>query len=144
MLLAVLRGDALAALDIARQAPLDWRDAVALAAQIGPDRVAADKWLADMLADKPWLDRGGNSDNRYKAAQVYALRGDAGQTLAWLERAWTKNPSDPLFLLADPLVLRFRDDPRVIAFCQKIGLPPPSESEALGIDQIRAQLAAKG
>ena len=25
-----------------------------------------------------------------------------------------------------------------VAFCKKIGLPPPGESEALGIDQIRA------
>ena len=141
---AVLRGDAPAALDIARKATVDLRDAFALAAQIGPDRAAADKWLADMVADKPWVDRGGFDDNRYKIAQIHALRGDAGQTLEWLERAWAKNPPGLLFLLADPFVLRFRDDPRIIAFCKKVGLPPPSESEALGIDQIRARLAAKG
>ena len=97
-----------------------------------------------MVADKPWVDRGGFDDNRYKIAQIHALRGDAGQTLEWLERAWAKNPPGLLFLLADPFVLRFRDDPRIIAFCKKVGLPPPSESEALGIDQIRARLAAKG
>jgi hypothetical protein len=40
--------------------------------------------------------------------------------------------------LYDPVMLRFRDEPKFIAFCKKIGLPPPSDSEALSIDQIRA------
>ena len=38
----------------------------------------------------------------------------------------------------DPLILNLRDDPRFIAFCARIGLPPPGESEALSIDQLRA------
>jgi hypothetical protein len=42
--------------------------------------------------------------------------------------------------LGDPFFLRFRDDPRFIALCKQLRLPPPSESEALGIDQIRAKL----
>ncbi len=146
--LAVLRGDAIAALEIAGKAPPDGRGLyMALATQIGPDRAAADQWLADLLADKAWVEwveQGGGDDNRYNVAQVYALRDDAGHALEWLERSLDANPSRALFLLADPFFLRFRDDPRFIAFCKKLGLPPPSESEALGIDQIRAQLAAKG
>lgn len=141
--LAVLRGDAKAALDIARQAsPADRNLAMTLAAQIGPDRIAADRWLADLLADKAWVEAfdADRDDNLYKVAQVFALRGDAGQTLAWLERSVAKNPSRALFLLADPLILRFRADPRFIALCKKLGLPPPSTSEALGLDQIRAAI----
>ena len=83
-------------------------------------------------------------DDAYRIAQVYALRGDADHTLEWLERSWARNSSHTLFLLADPFILRFRDNPRFIAFCKKVGLPPPSESEALSIDQIRARLPANG
>jgi len=130
MVAALLRGDANAALNIATQAPADDRDLhLALATQIGPDRAAADRALATILQDKP-----SSASHAYTIAQVYALRGDAGATVKWLERALRE---DLLFLLADPLVLRVRDDPRFIAFCKKIGLPPPSESEALSIDQIR-------
>ena len=32
--------------------------------------------------------------------------------------------------------------PRFIAFCKKVGLPPPSESEALSSGQVRAANAA--
>jgi TolB-like protein/Tfp pilus assembly protein PilF len=145
--LAVLRGDANAALEIATQAsPHDRNLAMALATQIGPDRAAADKWLADMLADKTWVESidGDGYDNRYKIARVYALRGDAGRTLEWLERSLASNPSRALFLLADPFLLRFRDDPRFIAFCKRLGLPPPSTSEALSIDQIRTANAKRG
>ena len=139
--LAVLRGDANAALEIARQAsPHDRNLYMTLATQIGPDRAAADKWLAGMLADKTWVESfdGDGYDNRYRIAQVYALRGDADHALEWLERSLAVNPSRALFLLADPFLLRFRDAPRFIAICRKIGLPPPSKSEALSIDQIRA------
>ena len=147
--LALLRDDANAAMEIARKTLPSYRDAsMILAAQIGPDRAAADKRLADALADRDWIEQGGhndnrNVDNRYVLAQTYALRGDAGRALEWLQRNWDATRSNVLFLLADPLLLRFRDDPRFIAFCNKVGLPPPSESDALSIDQIRAQLAEK-
>jgi TolB-like protein len=146
--LALLRGDANAAAQIARQAsPHDSDLYLTLATQIGPDPAGADKWLTDLLADKTWVEYGGIGlieDNRYKIALVYALRGDAGHTQEWLDRALAANPSRALFLIADPFLLRFRDDAWFIALCKKLGLPPPSESEALSIDQIRARLAAKG
>ncbi len=128
---ALLRGDTSAAMQIATQASAEERGLyLALAAQIGPDRGAADRALANALEGKP------NGKSRaYRIAQVYALRGDAAHAVQWLERA---PPQDVLFLLGDPLILRLRDDPRLIAFCKTVGLPPPSESEALGIDQIRA------
>src|SRR3546814_9919139 len=52
----------------------------------------------------------------YAVAQAYALRGDADKTVEWLERA---PAHDIFFMLADPLILRFRNDPHLIAFCQK-------------------------
>ncbi|MFT3763764.1 MAG: winged helix-turn-helix domain-containing protein [Pseudoxanthomonas sp.] len=135
--LALLRGDAKAALEAARQANPDMRDLdLAFAAQIGPDRAAADAALAKLLRD----DKDGDKRRPYDLASLYALRGDVDGTVEWLERARDR---DILFMLADPLILRFRNDLRLAAFCKKTGLPPPSESEALSIDQIRAKLVAE-
>ncbi len=131
MTAAVARGDADAAMDIATQAPAERRNLfIALAAQIGPNRAAAETALATVLRDKAFAE-----SHSYWIAQAYALRGDASHAVEWLERTSTH---EFLFLLADPLILRLRDDPRFIAFCRKVSLPPPSESEALSIDQIRA------
>lgn len=135
MTAAMVRGDAGAAMKIATQAPEKHRNLfVTLAAQVGPDRAAADIALAALLGEKVFAE-----SHSYRIAQTYALRGDAGHAVEWLERAST---SELLFLLADPLILRLRDDPRFIAFCKKVGLPPPGESEALSIDQIRRGTSA--
>jgi TolB-like protein/DNA-binding winged helix-turn-helix (wHTH) protein len=140
MYIAILRGDAKAALGIAGAQPMPWREAVlALAAQLGPDRRASGAVLTKAVEDGIW-----KRTSPYMIAQAYALRGDPDRTLEWLERTWEVRDTNIHQLLYDPLLLRFRDDPRFIAFCEKIGLPPPSESEALGIDQIRAKLAVKG
>jgi TolB-like protein len=131
MYVAIARGDVKTAQDVARSQPSPWREMnLAIATQISPDRTAADAALAKALASKARADI-----NPYLVAQAYALRGDADKTVAWLERT---PAHDLLFMLADPIVLRLRDDPRLIAFCEKTGLPPPGESEALSIDQIRA------
>jgi tetratricopeptide (TPR) repeat protein len=135
MYVAIARGDVKAALEVARHQPAPWREMnLAMAMQMSPDRAAADDALAKVLADKAWA-----KTSPYLVAQAYALRGDSDKTVEWLQRA---PPEDTLFMLTDPIILRFRDDPRLIAFCEKTGLPPPSESEALSIDQIRA--AASG
>jgi TolB-like protein/DNA-binding winged helix-turn-helix (wHTH) protein/Tfp pilus assembly protein PilF len=131
MYIAIARGDAKAAQEVARSKPLPWREMnLAIAMQISPDRAAADAALAKVLADQ-----GLATTSPYAVAQAYALRGDVDKTVEWLERA---PAHDIFFMLADPLILRFRNNPHLIAFCQKTGLPPPSESEALSLDQIRA------
>ncbi|WP_350016043.1 winged helix-turn-helix domain-containing protein [Rhodanobacter sp. IGA1.0] len=136
MYAAIARGDVDAAQEAARKQPSPWREMnLAIATQISPDRAAADAALAKVLADRVWA-----KTSPYLVAQAYALRGDADRTMEWLERAPAK---DILFMLSDPLILRFRDDSRLIAFCRKTGLPPPGESEALGIDQIRAANSAR-
>lgn len=138
LMLALLRGDAGAALRIARQAlPADRSRYLALAAQIGTDRAAADAALAKFIEDRD----GCTGCRPYDVVTLHALNGDAGHAVEWLERDWAQQRGNALFILSDPFVLRFRDDPRFIAFCRKIGLAPPSASEALSIDQIRALLA---
>jgi hypothetical protein len=66
------------------------------------------------------------------------MRGDVDGTVEWLDRTWAKRDVSILQVLSDPAMLQFRNEPEFIAFCSKIGLPPPRESEALSIDQIRA------
>jgi TolB-like protein/DNA-binding winged helix-turn-helix (wHTH) protein/Tfp pilus assembly protein PilF len=139
MYIAILRGNANAALQIADAQPAPWREMnIALAAQLGPDRAAADAVLAKVIENGTW-----KKTSPYVVAQAYALRGDADKTVEWLERAWAIRDTNIRQLLYDPLILRFRKEPRLIAFCAKIGLPPPGESQALSIDQIRAQLTTK-
>jgi tetratricopeptide (TPR) repeat protein len=131
---ALLRGNAMAALEIVEaQQPSPWREMnLALAAQLGTDRDASGAALAKVIENGAW-----KKTSPYLISQAYALRGDADKTVEWLERA---PAGDLLFMLTDPLILRFRKDPRLIAFCAKTGLPPPDTSEALSIDAIQASL----
>jgi TolB-like protein len=132
---ALLRGDAKTAREAAAQTSPDIRDlSLALAAQIGPDRAAADAALAKLLRSRNDL----GERQPYELASLYALRGDVGKTVAWLDRTWTNRDISIHQVLYDPVMLQFRNQPKFIAFCTKIGLPPPSASEALSIDQIRA------
>lgn len=133
--LALLRGDPAAARRVAARAlPADRSLYMAMADQIGPDRAAADAALAGFMRDRD----GCRQCLPYDVATLHALNGSAEQTVAWLERDWAKQRGNALFLLADPMVLRFREHPKLVAFCRRIGLPAPGESEALGIDQIHA------
>jgi TolB-like protein/Flp pilus assembly protein TadD len=121
-IIEIQRGNTQAALAAAQQEPPgDWQDiALALARQIGSDRGAAD------AARKTLIDKysGGAP---YQIAEVYALRNDAKETFAWLDRAWSSRDSGIENLLFDPLILRYKDDPRFAAFCKKVGLPTPAE-----------------
>ena len=36
-----------------------------------------------------------------------------------------------IFLLTDPLILRYRNDPRFAAFCRKVGLPSTTDAVAM-------------
>jgi TolB-like protein/Tfp pilus assembly protein PilF len=122
-IIEVQRGNAQAALAAAQQEPAGlWQaSALALATQIGSDRSAADAALGTMI-DK----YAGNL--AYQIAEVYALRNDAQKTFEWLDRAWNIKDVGVVYLLFDPLMLRFRDDPRFSAFCRKAGLPVPRDA----------------
>lgn len=137
--IAILRGDAKTALaEAMREPPGRWRErALALALQIGDDRAAAEAALRRLI------ERDGQAKgDAYAIARVHALRGDADQAFEWLRRDWERRDAGVYEVLRDPLLLRFRDDARFAEYCRTTGLPPPSASEALGIDQIRAILAA--
>ena len=120
----IQRGDAQAALEAAQQEPPGiYRDiALAFARQIGNDRGAADGSLRTLI------ERGGDSP-AYQIAEAYALRDDAEATFEWLDRAWSSRDTGLDILLYDPLLSRYRGEPRFAAFCRKIGLPVPGEDD---------------
>jgi TolB-like protein/Tfp pilus assembly protein PilF len=119
----VQRGNAQAALATAQQEPRGvWHDtALALARQIGGDRSAADAALRTLIEN-------GANISAYQIAEVYALRNDAKATFEWLDRASNNRDPGIVFLLYDPFILRYKDDPRFAAFCRKVGLPVPGET----------------
>jgi tetratricopeptide (TPR) repeat protein len=121
----IRRGNPEAALAAAKQEPLGsvFRDAaLAKALQSGNDHEAAD------VALKNLLDKGASWDP-YDVAQNYAMRNDADKTFEWLDRAWSYRDPSIHYLPYDPFIGRFKDDPRFIAYCRKIGLPAPGEAE---------------
>jgi TolB-like protein len=122
----ILRGDASAALTAAqKEPPGPWHDiAMALALQIGPDRKAADAALKKLIADHA-------GEAAYQIAEVYALRRDPDETFKWLDRAWTTRDPGISYLLFDPFILRYRNDPRFAAFCKKVGLPTTTDAVAM-------------
>ena len=112
-----------------------WRT---LALQIGTDRAVADAALQRLIeADDQ------TKGDAYTIARVYALRGDADHAFEWLQRDMDRGGNAVHGVLRDSLLLRFRNDPRFAAYCMRAGLPLPTESEALGIDQIRAVNATR-
>jgi TolB-like protein/Tfp pilus assembly protein PilF len=116
------RGDAQAALVAAQQeSPGTFQDiALAFARQIGGDRATADAALRTLIDRRA-------SRSAYQIAEVYALRNDANATFEWLDRSWSNRDTGIEFLLYDPFILRYKDDPRFAAFCRKVGLPTPAE-----------------
>jgi len=121
-IIEIQRGNAQAALAAAQHEPPGvWQDiALALARQIGGDPTAAEAALGTLIEKHA-------GDFGYQVAEVYALRNDAKGTFEWLDRAWRDRDAGVQFLLYDPLILRYKDDPRFAAFCRKVGLPVPGE-----------------
>ncbi len=120
VIVQILQHKGAEALATAQQSPAGlWKDlALTFATQVGNDRPAADAALKNLI-DKH------SEDSAYQIAQAYALRGDAAGTFLWLDRAWTNRDSGINYLLFDPFILRFKDDPRFAAYCRKVGLPVP-------------------
>jgi TolB-like protein/Tfp pilus assembly protein PilF len=125
-LVELLRGDHAAAVAAANAEPPGfWHDfAQAAVLQTDPGRGAADDALKSMV--KQYADTGA-----YQIAELYALRKNPDGMFRWLDRAWTNHDAGIQHLLTDPLILRYRDDPRFAAYCRKVGLPVP----AIGTDQ---------
>jgi TolB-like protein/Tfp pilus assembly protein PilF len=124
----IQRGDAAAAMKAAEQEPVGvWHEiARAMALQVGRDRRTADAALEKLIADH-------GDVAAYQIAQVQALRNDADATFQWLQRARETRDPGVGNTLIDPLVMRYKTDPRLAAFCKSVGLPPPTESQTKGI-----------
>jgi tetratricopeptide (TPR) repeat protein len=116
----VERRDAQAALAAAQQEPPGVQQdlALALSRQIGRDHSAAEASL------KALIDKDAGSA-AYGIAEVYALRNQPAETFAWLDRALSNHDSELGIILFDPFIVRYRNDPRFVAFCRKLGLRVP-------------------
>jgi TolB-like protein/tetratricopeptide (TPR) repeat protein len=124
-IIATRRGNAPAALAAAqREPPGAFRDmSLAFALQIGGDAAAANAALRTFIEN----DAAGNA---YQIAEVQALRNDANATFEWLDKAWSSRDPGIKYVLFDPFIVRFKGDPRFAAFCRKVGLPAPGETQA--------------
>ena len=131
-IIEIMRGDAKAALEAALQEPVGWQvDALALVRQVGGDPAAADAALQAQIAQEAAI-------GPFQIAQTFALRNDPEKTFEWLDRAWANRDAGVSYLLFDPFILRFRDDPRFAAFCKKVGLPATTTAKAMAVPAARA------
>ena len=131
-IIEIMRGDGTAALEAAQRESAGWQiDAIALARQIGGNPTEADAALKTQVEQ----DAEGGA---FQIAQTYALRNDADKTFEWLERARSNRDPGISYLLFDPFILRFRDDPRFAAFCKKVGLPTTTTAKAMAVPAAKA------
>jgi len=131
-IIEIMRGNAKAALEAAQSEPPGWQvDALALARQIGGDPAQADAALQTQVETDA-------AAGAFQIAQTYALRNNPDKTFEWLDRAWSNRDAGVSYLLFDPFILRFRDDPRFAAFCKKVGLPATTTAKAMAVPAGKA------
>ena len=120
----ILRGNPGAAVELAKQEtdPF-WRtDALALAHFAHGDRAEADAELKKLIDENA-------DDAASQIAQVYALRQEPEKVFEWLDHAWTTHDPGVTNVLYDPFLRAYKDDPRFIAFAQKIGVMPKAAAK---------------
>ena len=118
-IIQILRGNPGAAAELAKQEtdPF-WRTyALALAYFANGDRAEADAALQKLIDED--ADESGS-----QIAEVYALRKEPEKMFEWLEHAWITRDPGVIQLLYHPFARAYKDDPRFIAFAQKIGVMP--------------------
>ncbi len=118
-IIQILRGKPAAAVELAKQEtdPF-WRtDALALAYFAHGDKAEADAQLKKLIDENA-------DDAGSQIAQVYALRKEPEKMFEWLDHAWNTHDGGVTEILADPFMRAYKDDPRFIAFAQKIGVMP--------------------
>lgn len=94
-----------------------WREyALAQVAQRRGEPGAADAALSSYIARHSLSDAS-------QIAVLYALRGDPGHMFEWLDRAVTERDSGVFWwMLGQPFLLAYRDDPRFGALCTRLGI----------------------
>jgi TolB-like protein/Flp pilus assembly protein TadD len=123
-IIQILRGNPGAALELAKQEtdPF-WRTyALALAFFAHGDRAETDAALKKLIDEN--ADESGS-----QIASVYALRKEPEKMFEWLEHAWSTHDAGVIGMLYDPFLLAYKDDPRFIAFAQKIGFIPKAAAK---------------
>ena len=122
--LDILQKNPTAALQQAQLEPDDfWREyALTLVQQTQPDRAAADTALKNFSSKYA-------TNGAYQIAVIHALRKEPDEMFRWLESAYATHDSGLTQLVITPFVFEYRDDPRFVALCQKLGvhLPPSRE-----------------
>jgi serine/threonine-protein kinase len=93
-----------------------WREyALTLVQQTQPDRSAADTALRNFSSRYA-------SNGAYQIAAIYALRKEPDEMFRWLDIAYDTHDSGLTQLVITPFLSAYRDDPRFIALCQKLGV----------------------
>ncbi len=64
-----------------------------------------------------------HDDAAYQVAEIYAFRGEADSTFAWLERAYRQRDGGLSDMKGDPLLKGVQKDPRFLEFMRKMNLP---------------------
>ena len=113
------RGNSGAAVEFAKQeTDAFWRTfGLALAQFANGERAEADAALQKLIDEDA-------DDAGSQIAQIYAFRKEPEKMFEWLEHAWTTHDVGVTELLSNPLLRAYKDDPRFIAFAQKIGVMP--------------------
>ena len=122
--LDILQKNPTAALQQAQLEPDDfWREyALTLVQQTQPDRAAADTALKNFSSKYA-------TNGAYQIAVIHALRKEPDEMFRWLENAYATHDSGLTQLVITPLVFEYRDDPRFVALCQKLGVQLPGPGE---------------
>jgi hypothetical protein len=122
-IIQILRGKSGEAVEFAKkETDPYWRTcALALARFANGDRAEADAALKKLIDENG--DQGAS-----QIAQVYALRKEPDKMFEWLERGWPTNDPGVDEVLSDPFMRAYKDDPRFIAFAQKVGVMPKAAS----------------
>jgi len=120
----ILRGKSGAAVEFAKkETDPFWRTyALALAHFANGDRAEADAALKKLIDEN--ADQGAS-----QIAQVYALRKEPDKMFEWLEHGWPTNDPAVDELLTQPFMRAYKDDPRFIAFAQKVGVMPKTAAK---------------
>src|SRR6476646_1355253 len=120
----ILRGKPGADVELAKQEtdPF-WRTStLALAQFANGERAEADAALKKLIDEN--ADESGS-----QIASVYARRKEPEKMFEWLEHAWTTHDFGVTELLYNPFLRAYKDDPRFIAFAQKIGVMPKAAAK---------------
>ena len=115
----ILRGKPGAAVELAKQETDSfWRTyALAVAHFTNDERAEADAALKKLIDESA-------EDSATQIASVYALRKEPDKMFQWLDHGLTTHDPGVGTLLYDPFLRAYKDDPRFIAFAQKIGVMP--------------------